>query len=232
MTTPRTGPLGVLSATGNMLYRDSLGDVAEVDTAGAVDGDILTRIAGLPAWQSASVALTNFFQYFDPEEAIFGAINGQTGIAGMGIRNKRPILTFAEIDVDPASNQNAVFSAVLPDDFDPALKNIQARVDFVGPDTVVVGDVVWNIAWERLEEDVDDIDADNFAAAKSVTKAVSATDGALARATIDFTSAEAADLVAGEAYRLQLVRDSDNVLDTLVGTADVLRVSLAEVAKP
>lgn len=50
MTTPRTGPLGILSATGNMLFRAANGEIDEVDTAGAEDGEVLTRASGLPVW--------------------------------------------------------------------------------------------------------------------------------------------------------------------------------------
>lgn len=50
MSTPLKGPLAVLSALGNILFRNAAGRADEVDTASAVDGDILTRVAGIPAW--------------------------------------------------------------------------------------------------------------------------------------------------------------------------------------
>lgn len=54
MVSARTGPLGVLSATGNMLYRDASGDLAEVATAAASNGQVLSRESGVPAWAPAS----------------------------------------------------------------------------------------------------------------------------------------------------------------------------------
>ena len=58
MTTPRIGALGLLSATGNMLYRDSAGRLTELDTAGASNGDVIQRVAGVPAWVTPAFAPT------------------------------------------------------------------------------------------------------------------------------------------------------------------------------
>lgn len=54
MTAPLTGAIGVLSATGNMLYRDASGNLTEIDTASASNGQVLSRVAGVPAWATGS----------------------------------------------------------------------------------------------------------------------------------------------------------------------------------
>jgi hypothetical protein len=74
MTSPRVGSLGILSATGNMLYRDAAGRVEEVDTSSAIDGDVLTRVGGLPAWVAPGSIVHDYF-HCDPVEAIYTPID-------------------------------------------------------------------------------------------------------------------------------------------------------------
>jgi hypothetical protein len=219
-----------MSATGSVIYRDASGNVEELLIGNA--GDILT-VGGssIPIWQAPSVVLTNIFDYFNPADGVFGGINGFTGIAGIGVRNKRPILEFFDNAQAPTEDEQIVFAAVMSTDFDPAAKNLEVHIDWAGPAAVVVGDVKWDVAFERIEQDVDDIDVDSFATARSVVDPTAGTTGFTSRAVIDFTSAQADGLLAGEDYRLQVIRDSDDVTDTLVGDADIIRVSIVEVDK-
>jgi hypothetical protein len=60
MPTPRIGPLGILSATGSMLYRDANGDVTEVVPGS--DGQQLTLSAGIPIWANGGTPATNDFR--------------------------------------------------------------------------------------------------------------------------------------------------------------------------
>jgi len=60
VATPRTGPLGILSATGSMLYRDANGDVTEVAPGSA--GQQLTLSAGIPTWANGGIPSTNDFR--------------------------------------------------------------------------------------------------------------------------------------------------------------------------
>ena len=59
MSAPRTGPLGVLSARGSMLYRDQFGNVTEVASTGRQIGDSLMLDATLePTWGEGSDTIT------------------------------------------------------------------------------------------------------------------------------------------------------------------------------
>ena len=230
MATPRVGAFGVMSATGSIMYRDASGNVEELTIGSA--GEILT-VGGssIPIWQAPSVALTNIFDFFLPADGIFGGINSFTGIAEIDVRNRRPILTFADTAAAPADDEQIVFAAVMSTDFDPATKDLEVRIDWAAPAAVVVGDVKWDVAFERIEQDATDIDADSFAADKSVVDTAPGTTGFTSRAVISFTSAEADGLLAGEDYRLQVIRDANDGTDTLVGDADIIRVSIVEIDK-
>ena len=225
-STPRVGPLGVLSATGAMLYRNAAGDITDV--VPGTPGQVLTLVGGVPEWQDASLSV-NVFQAFTAKDGVFGAINGQTGIAGVAARNKRTSLIFTDTAAAPADNQNIVFESTIPTYFDSASKSLEVRLDWAAPVGVVLGAVKWNAAWERVNTLGLDIDTESFAAAKSVTTTTSVVSGQLSRTTITFSSAEADGLLAGEDYRLQVIRDANAVGDTLVGVAGLLYVSIVEV---
>ncbi len=226
MTTPRVGPLGVLSATGNMLFRAASGEIDEVDTSAAVNGDVLTRVAGLPAWV-APIGALDAFQYFSPADAIFAAINSQTGIAEPVGRNNHPLLAFIDTAAAAADNENVVFGAVIPIDW-LVTNSLEVNIDWVAA-TAIIGDVKWNGAFEALAQGAQDVDVDGFAAIQTATSTTNGTSGVITRTSIEFTQAQADALAAGQAYRLQVVRDANAAGDTLVGDAQIVQVSIAEV---
>lgn len=233
MPAPRIGPLGVLSATGNMLYRDVNGDVDEI-TIGS-NGDILTVVGGVPAWSSAALG-QDAFQVFTADEAIFSLVNGATALADVADRNERIVLDFSDGSGGQDNpNETIVFASVIPDFYDDASKSLEVRIDWAAPAGITAGAVVWDAAWEAMHDKAAgspiDIDAagGSFAAAKTVTSTTAGVTGQITRSIITFTSAEADALLAGEDYRLWLKRDTDDAADTLVGDASVLRVSIDEV---
>ncbi len=224
MTAPRVGPLAVLSATGSMLYRDSAGNVTDVSPGS--NGDVLTLSAGVPSWQG-TIEVLDAFEVFSPADAIFAAVNSQTGIAGIEGRNNHPVLTFIDTAAAPADSENVVFSSVMPILWDVG-NDLQVRIDWVAA-AAVAGDVKWDAAFEALAAGAQDIDADGFAAIQTVTDTTNGTSGVITRTTIPFSQAQADALTAGTAYRLQIVRDANDVGDTMVGDAQIVQVSIAEV---
>ena len=112
MSTPRVGSLGVLSATGNMRYRDSLGDVTEVSTAGQSDGQVLTLSGGVPVWDDApGDSSTLFF--------------GITANAGT---------TFGDyVLIDVGSNSDFNMNVSFPNDFGAIVEMVLVGIaDFTG----------------------------------------------------------------------------------------------------
>lgn len=222
MTTPKSGPFGVMTAVGDMLFGDAAGQVERISIG--APGEVLTNVGGIPVMAARSLVV-DVFQFYTASDALFGAINGQTGIASPGIRNLRSILKFIDTAAAPADNENAVFMGVLPVHYDIA-KQLSVVIDWVAPPGIVAGDVKWSAAFENLIGQ--DVDASGFGAPKTVAAITSVASGVLTRTFLTFTAAEHG-LLGGDPYRLQLVRDANAATDTLVGDADVLRVSVAEV---
>lgn len=62
MSTIRKGASAVLSALGNMMFRNAAGNVEELDTSAANAGDELRIASGLPAWSGPPNATTGFIE--------------------------------------------------------------------------------------------------------------------------------------------------------------------------
>ena len=75
-----------------------------------------------------------------------------------------------------------------------------------------------------------DLDADSFAAVSAVTSTAPATSGAPIYPTTTHTAGAQMDsLAVGEAFRLKVTRDADNVAaDTMLGDAELICAELRE----
>jgi hypothetical protein len=214
MTTPRTGSLGVLSATGNMLYRNAAGAIEEVDTASAADGQVLTRVLGVPAWAASTLAIRATMEA-NPNDAIYQAI-GALALPTASLRDTFPIISY-----DPDTDQGVPFELVVPMSYDGG----DLTVTIYWTSTAVVNDVTFDGSFERNEAG-HNITASAFAAVKSVTDTAPAVDGDIEAATIAFTNGEADSIVAGNMFRFLLTRDAD--ADTLLAAAQVLGITIIE----
>jgi len=137
-------------------------------------------------------------------------------------RNSHPVLDF-----DAAADESAIFSGVLPRHY--AGGGLTVTIVWMAS-SATTGDVIWNAAIERLEDEGTDLDANSFAAAQAAAAATApATNGALQYTTIAFTAGAQMDsLAVGEAFRLQITRDADNGSDTMTGDAELLTVEVKE----
>lgn len=141
--------------------------------------------------------------------------------ATLDLRNGHPVLDF-----DAATDESAVFTAVLPRHYGGGGLTITL---LWAASTATTGDVVWNTAIERLEDEGTDTDADSFATANAGTATTAATSGAVQYTAIAHASgAEMDSLAAGELFRLKVTRDADNVSDTMAGDAELLGVEIRE----
>jgi|SRR3990172_3417557 len=136
------------------------------------------------------------------------------------VRNAHPVLDF-----DATTNESAVFSGVMPRHYSGG--GTMAYIHFA-MSSAVAGDVDWDGAFERIGDDVQDIDSDGFAAAQSVDNTtVPATSGSVDIVSITFTAGAQMDSVAaGEGFRFKVTRDA--VSDTAVGDAELRFVELKE----
>jgi len=156
--------------------------------------------------------------------AIFTAHVNQpppTGFATIDLRNSHMVLDFQA--ADPRA---AIFGGVLPRNY--AGGGITVRIYWMAS-TATSGGVKWNAQFERHESGTTDLDADDFAAAQTVTTAAPATSGAVQYTNIAFTDGAQIDsLAVGESFRLKIVRDTPDAGDNMAGDAQLLRVELRE----
>jgi hypothetical protein len=90
------------------------------------------------------------------------------------------------------------------------------------------GDVDWDVAFERIGDQQQDIDSDSFAAVNSVDNTtVPATSGLVDVVSVAFTDGADMDSVAaGEAFRLKVTRDAAS--DTATGDGELVGVEVRE----
>lgn len=142
-----------------------------------------------------------------------------SNFATLDLRNSHPVLDF-----DTTTQESALFSAVLPRSY--AGGGITVYVHWAAT-TATTGTVGWDVAFERVGT-AQDLDADSFATAQTVTAAtVSGTSGVVSITNVAVSDGANIDsLAAGEAFRLRIRRDVAN--DTATGDAELVAVELKE----
>jgi hypothetical protein len=140
--------------------------------------------------------------------------------ATLDLRNLHPVLDF-----DAATNESAVFSAVMPRNYGGNGVAVYLHYTMT---SATSGDVDWDIAFERIGDCQQDIDSDGFATAKSADdNTVPGTCGHVDIVSIAFSDgAEIDNIAAGEGFRLRVTRDA--VSDTAAGDAELLFVEIKE----
>lgn len=143
-----------------------------------------------------------------------------TSFATIDLRNGHPTLDF-----DTTTQETAIFTGVLPRTY--AAGGITVYVHWAAT-TATTGTVGWDVAFERVGNGSQDIDADGFATAQTVTAAtVSATSGNVSITNVAVTDGANIDSIAvGETFRLRIRRDVAN--DTATGDAELVAVELKE----
>lgn len=97
------------------------------------------------------------------------------------------------------------------------------------PDTATTGNAVWQAAFERHQDDVDDLDGDSFASGKAVTSSAPSGAGREVYDEIAFSDGAEIDSIAnGEDFRLRISRLGDNGSDNMSGYAQLKSVEIRE----
>lgn len=140
--------------------------------------------------------------------------------ATIDLRNQHPVLDF-----DPSTNESAVFSGVMPRNYDGGGVTLYLHYAM---SSATSGDVDWDAAFERIGDQQQDLDSDGFAAVNSVDNTtVPGTSGLVDIVSIAFTDGVDMDSVAvGEGFRLKVTRDA--VSDTAAGDAELRFAELKE----
>ncbi len=154
---------------------------------------------------------------------ILGAQENQpptSNFATLDTRNSHPVLDF-----DASTNESAVFRSVMPRQYDGGGVTVYLHIAMT---SATSGNTDWDVAFERIGDQQQDLDADGFAAANSVDNTtVPGTSGFVDIVAITFTDgADMASVAVGEAFRLKITRDATS--DTAAGDAELLAIEIKE----
>lgn len=156
--------------------------------------------------------------------AVFTPLSNEppsANFATFDTRNSVPVLDF-----DDATDESAVFGGVLPNNY--AGGGLTVILVWMAT-SATSGDVRWDVAIERHEDDNFDIDSDGFASAQSATGTTASASGEQQYTSIAFTNGAQMDaLAAGESFRIKVTRDANHAADTMSGDAELLRVIVKE----
>jgi hypothetical protein len=154
---------------------------------------------------------------------IFTALHNEppsSNAATLDLRNQHPVLDF-----DASTNESAVFAGVMPRHYDGSGVTVYLHYSM---SSATSGDVDWDVAWERIGDQQQDIDSDGFAAVNSVDNTtVPGTSGNVDIVSVAFTDGADMDSVAvGEGFRLKVTRDAAS--DTAAGDAEIRFIEIKE----
>ncbi|KKN66026.1 hypothetical protein LCGC14_0475040 [marine sediment metagenome] len=140
--------------------------------------------------------------------------------ATLDTRNLHPVLDF-----DATTNESAVFSSVLPAGY--AGGGLTVYIHYAMT-SAVANTIDWDVSFERIGDQVLDIDGDSFAAVNSVDNTtVPGTTGLVDVVSIAFTDgADMDSIAAGESFRIKITRDAAS--DDAAGDAELLRLVVKE----
>lgn len=136
-------------------------------------------------------------------------------------RNQHPCL-----DADPSTNESAVFSAVMPQHY-AGTTGVTVYIHYAMSSAVALT-VDWDVAFERIGDQQQDVDNDSFAAVNSVDNTtVPGTSGLVDVVSVAFTDGIDMDSVTvGELFRIKITRDA--VSDDAVGDAEIYAIEIRE----
>jgi hypothetical protein len=146
-----------------------------------------------------------------------------TAYATRDTRNQHPVL-----DYDAGSTERGVFGDVFDPRYDGGGLTVRLHVAW-SSDTNVAHKSRFDVGVERIGAAVQDLDADGFAAAQSVSITVVATSGHVAVGTVTFTDGAQMDsLAVGEKFRIYVDRDHDHADDDATGDTELCNVEVRE----
>jgi hypothetical protein len=160
--------------------------------------------------------------------------SGNTLLQFTALHNEPPAANFATLDArnghacldfDPTTQEAAIFTGILPRNY--AGGGITVYLHWAAT-SATSGTGGWDVAFERIGDGQQDVDADSFATAQTVTAAtVPATSGLVDITNVAVSNGANMDSIAvGEMFRLRVRRDVAN--DTAAGDLELYAVELKE----
>lgn len=153
---------------------------------------------------------------------IFGPQNNEPPLSNPATpdtRNQHLVLDF-----DDSTSESAVFCTVMPRHY--AGGGLTVYIHYAAT-SATSGDVDWDVSFERIGDQQQDLDADGFAAVQSVDNTtVPGTSGLVDIVSVAFTDGAQMDSIAvGESFRMRIARD---IADTAVGDIELLKLEIQE----
>lgn len=141
--------------------------------------------------------------------------------ATIDLRNLHPCLDF-----DATTNEDAVFSSVMPQNY-AGTTGVTVYLHYA-MSTAEALTVDWDVAFELIGDQDQDLDTDGFAAANSVDDTtVPGTTGLVDIVNVTFTDGADMDSVTkGDSFRIKVTRDA--VSDDAAGDAELVKVEIRE----
>ena len=140
--------------------------------------------------------------------------------ATLDTRNQHPCLDF-----DATTNEYAVWSVIMPRNYAGGGLTVYLHYAMSSAEADTID---WDAAFERIGDEVLDIDGDSFAAVQSVDNTtVPGTTGLVDIVNIVFADGAEMDSIAvGELFRIKIDRDAVN--DDAAGDAELVAVEIKE----
>jgi len=143
-----------------------------------------------------------------------------SNFATIDTRNSHSVLDF-----DGSTNESAVFTFVMPQAYSGGGVTVYIHYAMT---SATSGDIDWDVSFERVGDQQQDMDSDSFAAAQSVDNTVvPGTSGLVDVVSVSFTNGAQMDsCAAGEVCRIKITRDAAS--DTDNTDAELVGVELRE----
>lgn len=143
-----------------------------------------------------------------------------TNYAVLTVSNDHPVLEFPE-----TPNQIVLFRGVMPRNYSGG--GVTATIYWKAA-AATTGAAVWAMEWERMLG-FNITGGTSFASViNSTPVTTNATLGVVNTSVISFTNAQIDAVVAGDPFRVRLLRVADNAGDNMVGAAHFLQLELRE----
>jgi hypothetical protein len=143
-----------------------------------------------------------------------------SNFATIDTRNSHPVLDF-----DGSTNESAVFTFVMPQAYSGGGVTVYIHYAMT---SATSGDIDWDVSFERVGDQQQDIDSDSFASVQSVDNTVvPGTSGLVDVVSVSFTNGAQMDsCAAGEVCRIKITRDAAS--DTDNTDAELVAAELRE----
>lgn len=159
---------------------------------------------------------------------------GETLISWTALNNEPPSSNFATfdtrnnhpvLDFDASTNEDAIFSGIMPRNYGGGGVTVYIHYSMSSATTNTVD---WDVAFERVGDQQQDVDSDGFATAQSVDNTtVPGTSGFVDIVNVAFTNGAQMDSIAvGEKFRIKITRDA--VSDDAAGDAELHCIEIKE----